>query len=84
MQEPASELIGEIRVFYNSLVRIGEALHGEADITLGARAVLEFLQNEGAQTVPRIADARRVTRQRIQSIVNELKGQRLVKSVNNP
>jgi DNA-binding MarR family transcriptional regulator len=84
MQHAAGELISEIRVFYNSLVRIGEDLHTDAGITLGARAVLEFLQNERAQTVPRIADARRVTRQRIQSIVNELKEQKLVKSVTNP
>lgn len=84
MPNPKTELISEIRVFYNTLVQVAEALHEDTDITLGARAVMEYLAGHGRQTVPQVARARRVTRQRIQTLVNELKSKNLVRTVNNP
>lgn len=84
MSDPSIELISEIRVFYNSLVNLGEQLHKESGITLGGRAVLEYLAREGSTTVPRIAESRRVSRQRIQALANELKSSGLVKTKINP
>jgi DNA-binding MarR family transcriptional regulator len=84
MPSSANDLLSEIRVFYNALVVIGEKVHEDSDITLGGRAVLEYVLLNGPQTVPRVAEARRVTRQRIQSIVNELKEKKLVEAIKNP
>ena len=51
---------------------------------MGMRGVLEFLDRNGNATVPQMARARRVTRQRIQILVNSLFELGLAKSVENP
>ena len=51
---------------------------------MGMRAVLEYLDRNGDATVPHIARARRVTRQRIQALVNALMTQDLVEAIDNP
>lgn len=84
MANAAEALIDEVRLFYHSIVQIGEALHAESGISMGMRGVLEYLDREGPATVPDIARARRVTRQRIQTLVNALARRRLVRSVPNP
>jgi DNA-binding MarR family transcriptional regulator len=61
-----------------------ERLHGDQPITLGMRAVLEFLSGHGAAPVPDIARSRHVTRQHIQVLVNELLALRLVSLDDNP
>ena len=84
MSNPAEQLFNEVRLFYQSLVQIGEQIHAGSNISLGMRAVLEYLERNGDATVPHMARARRVTRQRIQAIVNELLEVGLVKSIDNP
>jgi DNA-binding MarR family transcriptional regulator len=84
MAKPIEQLINEVRLFYQSLVQIGDELHGESNISMGMRAVLEYLDRNGDTTVPRIARARRVTRQRIQTLVNSLFQLDLAMSTNNP
>ncbi|MEQ8860977.1 MAG: helix-turn-helix domain-containing protein [Pseudomonadales bacterium] len=81
---PVSELVLEIRTFYNMLVERGEDLHAGSGVTLGMRAVLEVLDLRGAMTVPDLARDRRVTRQRIQALVNELLENKLVARRDNP
>jgi DNA-binding MarR family transcriptional regulator len=84
MSDPTETLINEVRLLYQSLVQIGERLHAGSQVSLGMRAVLEFLERNGPATVPTMARARRVTRQRIQTLVNALLGQALVETVTNP
>jgi len=71
-------------VLYHALVKIGEALHRDSTISLGMRAVLEYLARNGDETVPNIARARRVSRQRIQALANALLEQGLVRTAANP
>lgn len=84
MSDPLIDLINEVRVLYQSLLQMGEELHSGSNISMGMRAVLEYLDNRGDTTVPQIGRDRRVTRQRIQVLVDELRELKLVKSVPNP
>jgi len=84
MHTPIEALINEVRLLYQSLVQIGDELHAGSNISMGMRAVLEYLERNGDATVPHIARSRRVTRQRIQALVNALAQQRLVEAVTNP
>ena len=60
------------------------ALHDEADVSTGMRAVLETLTESGPMTVPDMARMRPVTRQHIQSLVNPLLELGYVETVPNP
>jgi DNA-binding MarR family transcriptional regulator len=84
MSESIDQLIYEVRVFYQSLLQIGDVLHEESGISMGMRAVMEYLLKRGPSTVPQIAKDRRVTRQRIQILVNQLIDQSLVDVKENP
>ena len=53
-------------------------------ITLGMRAILEFLSLNGPTSVPNIARSRRVTRQHIQVLVNDLLDEGCVELGANP
>jgi DNA-binding MarR family transcriptional regulator len=84
MDKPIEQLINEIRLLYQSLVKIGEEIHAGSNISMGMRAVLEFLDRNGDSTVPHMARQRRVTRQRIQILVNALLDRGLVQTRDNP
>lgn len=84
MDESFDELFHEVRLLYNVLVRTGEQLHDDSDMTLPRRAVLEHLLRVGPATVPAIARARHVSRQHIQAVVNPLLQEGLVERVDNP
>jgi DNA-binding MarR family transcriptional regulator len=77
-------LADEVRLNYHALVRLAGALHGRLKVTAPMRAVLEFLQARGPTPVPRIARSRGVSRQHIQTIVNELLDEGLVELRDNP
>lgn len=77
-------LADEVRLHYHALVRLAGALHGGLRVTPPMRAVLEFLQACGPTPVPRIARSRGVSRQHIQTIVNELLHEGLVELRDNP
>lgn len=66
------------------MVRFGEEIHADRHMSMGMRAVLEYLAREGNSTVPQMARARRVSRQRIQTLVNSLLSKGLVSKVENP
>ena len=80
----AEQLIEEVRLLWNTLVQRGDRLHQREELTMGMRAVLEFLRRNGPTAVPAIARARRVTRQHIQALVNPLLERGLVACVANP
>ena len=84
MPAPVEQLINEVRLLYQSLIQVGDEIHKGSNMSMGMRAVLEYLDRDGDATVPQIARARRVTRQRIQTLVNSLLKINLVKTINNP
>jgi DNA-binding MarR family transcriptional regulator len=84
MSKPTEQLFNEVRLLYQSLVQVSEQIHKGSNISLGMRAVLEYLDRNGDATVPYMARARRVTRQRIQTLVNHLLELDLVISTTNP
>jgi len=85
MQQTALEaLLNEVRLLYQSMVQMGEHIHEDVPVSMGMRAVLEYLAREGEATVPQMARARRVTRQRIQSLVDNLLAIGLVVRRENP
>lgn len=77
-------LVDEVRLLWNALVRRGEALHRREPLSMGMRAVLEFLRAHGPGSVPAVARRRGVSRQHIQVLANALLAQGLVEAVANP
>jgi DNA-binding MarR family transcriptional regulator len=77
-------VIDEVRLLWNALVQYGDRLHEAEAVTMGMRAVLEFLSKNGPMTVPNIARARRVSRQLIQGFVNDLIKFGFVRTAPNP
>jgi DNA-binding MarR family transcriptional regulator len=84
MPNPLDELFDQVRLLWHVLVQTTERLHEGEPVTLGMRAVLEFLARYGPTAVPEIARSRQVTRQHIQALVNELLELRLVSLDDNP
>ena len=82
--KPVEQLINEVRLLYQSLVQFGDAIHAGSNVSMGMRAVMEYLDRNGDATVPQVARARRVSRQRIQTLVNPLLERGLVESISNP
>jgi len=78
------ELLDQVRLLWHVMVQAAERLHEDEPITLGMRAVLEYLARNGPMAVPGVARSRHVTRQHIQTIVNELLKLRLVALDDNP
>ena len=76
--------IGEIRKCFQHLRALADALHGDLGINASMRAVLEFLTEHSAMTVPGIAREKTVSRQHIQTIVDQLLAARLVELRVNP
>jgi DNA-binding MarR family transcriptional regulator len=83
-REAVELLIDEVRLLWNALVRRGEQLHEGESLTMGLRAILEFLLRHGPETVPRIARRRGVSRQHVQTLMNPLLDRKLVKATDNP
>jgi DNA-binding MarR family transcriptional regulator len=84
MTNEIEALLNEVRLLYHRIVQVGEQLHADESVTLGMRAVLEFIMRHGPTTVPDIARSRSVTRQHIQILVNDLLEQDLVVLEDNP
>ena len=84
MAHEVETLLDEVRLLYHRMVQIGEAIHRDEPVTLGMRAVMEFLLRKGPTTVPNIARSRYVTRQHIQTLVNALRASDFVTLEDNP
>ncbi len=78
------ELSDEVRLLFHSMAQLADAVHDERAVNAPMRAVLEYLDRNGDATVPRMAQARRVSRQHIQVIVNDLADAGLVALHDNP
>jgi DNA-binding MarR family transcriptional regulator len=70
-------------LFYRGGV-VAKEVHGKGKFSGGLRGVLFDLDHHGPQTVPQMARARPVSRQHMQSHVNELLGEGLVELIDNP
>jgi len=84
MSHPLDELLDQARLLWHVMVQAAERLHEGEPVTLGMRAVLEFLARNGPTAVPGIARSRQVTRQHIQALVSDLIELRLVSLDENP
>ena len=86
MAEPkiAEELLDEVRLLFHVGTEAAERLHAEESVGASLRAVLEHLTHHAPTTVPAIARSRRVSRQHIQVLVNELLELGLVRLEDNP
>jgi DNA-binding MarR family transcriptional regulator len=82
---PAFEdLIDETTALFHLLHAVAAQLHGGGELTAGRRGILRGLDRFGPQTVAQMARARPVSRQYIQSLVNELESEDLVETIENP
>jgi DNA-binding MarR family transcriptional regulator len=81
--EALRRLTDEVRTTFHFLADLVEVLH-DGVLSPGERAVLEFVHRHGPTTVPDIARARGVTRQHIQTLVNDLHVRALVETRDNP
>ncbi len=78
-----TDLVDEVRLLFHSMSRLVDVVHA-GQVSAPGRAVLEYLVHNGDTTVPRIAEARGVSRQHIQAIVNELIDNELIVLRDNP
>ncbi|MCH8541123.1 MAG: MarR family transcriptional regulator [Opitutales bacterium] len=78
------ELYEEIRKMHNRLRWLGDHIHRADGQTSAKRSLLWSLHEEGSATVPQLAAERLVSRQIIQTQVNLLLTEGLVKFVPNP
>ena len=74
----------QIRTLFQRLRQIGDAVHADIGVTASLRALLEWLSENGSQTVPQIAAAKSVSRQHVQTVADELAGMGLVEFRANP
>lgn len=77
-------IIDEVRSLFHELRAVAQDLHGGSSLAGGRRGVLLNLLQDGDQTVPQLAQRRPVSRQHIQTLVNELMQQKLVDRKPNP
>ncbi len=82
--EPLTRLVREIRTSFNLLRALAEQLSADLGINPSMRAVLEGLASGEGRTVPDLARERGVSRQHIQTVMNALLEQGLVRAVENP
>ncbi len=78
------QLIWQTRRLFQRLRSTSEELLEGSGINASHRAVLEFLHLKQPQTVPGIANEKSVSRQHIQTVVNDLLGLGLIHSIENP
>jgi DNA-binding MarR family transcriptional regulator len=63
---------------------LGDKMHADIGITAGMRGLMSSLGGEMGRTVPELARERSVSRQHIQSVINELLAAGLAVAVRNP
>ena len=78
------ELLDEVRLLFHRAAQTVEELHRSEGVTAGERALLESLLRGGPAPVAELARRRHVTRQHVQTLVNELLARELVLAADNP
>ena len=77
-------LIRDVRALFQDLKAFSDRLYAPLGINASQRSVLEFLTENGPNTVPDIARVKNVTRQHIQKIVDQLVLSGFVEAQENP
>jgi DNA-binding MarR family transcriptional regulator len=77
-------LVEETVALFRELRGVAAELHGEGRLSGGHRGVVAELDRRGPRTVPQMARARSVTRQHLQTHVNELVSLGAVELIENP
>jgi DNA-binding MarR family transcriptional regulator len=78
------ELLDEVRLLFHRAAQTAEELHRSEGVTAGERALLESLLRGGPAPVADLGRRRHVTRQHIQTLVNDLLARELVVAADNP
>ncbi|MDT8446437.1 MAG: MarR family transcriptional regulator [bacterium] len=76
-------LVAEAVSLFHELKSLTQKVHGEDEATAARRGVMRSLMLDGPRTVPQLARNRKVTRQSIQQVVNQLKERGLVSTETN-
>jgi len=76
-------LANSVRRTYNSLRHTTDQIHAETGISAPKRTLLMDLYREGPVTVPALAASRFISRQIIQTQINDLKKEKLVEAKPN-
>lgn len=69
---------------FHRMAATAEDIHRQGALSGGRRGILRGLKRAGPQTVPQMARIRPVSRQHIQTLVNDLADEGLVEFVENP
>ena len=77
-------LFDETVALYHRLTAAARQIHQQGELSAGRRGILRSLDRLGPQTVPQMARARPVSRQLIQTLVNQLAQEGFVEPVDNP
>ena len=77
-------LINETSMFFHRLKIVAEEVHHQGEMSGALRSLLRSLDKHGEQTVPQLARDRSVTRQHIQTLVNQLVDAGYIELVENP
>jgi DNA-binding MarR family transcriptional regulator len=77
-------LIGEVRRTFRLLAGLSDKMLEKRGLTASLRAILEFVAENGLSPVPRMAKAKSMKRQSVQSLVDRLQKLGLVETVPNP
>lgn len=83
-QPDLAPFVGRIPRLYSLLKAVGEDMHADIGVTASMRAVMVLLAAVGDHTVPELARERGVSRQHIQSVINELLAAGLAATTRNP
>jgi len=71
-------------LFHHSLKEAAKHVHGKGELSDPRRSIVMSLHRFGPQTVPKMAQERKVSRQNIQKIVNVLLENKFVEFSDNP
>jgi DNA-binding MarR family transcriptional regulator len=83
-QETLDTFTFEVALLFFRMRHAATEYLGQGNHSSGRRSLIKSLGAQGAQTVPQMANARTVSRQHIQRIVDELRREGLVERIPNP
>ncbi|MCP4896624.1 MAG: MarR family transcriptional regulator [bacterium] len=84
IQQEVDVFTREVALLYFRMKVAAQQYLGQGRHSTGRRGLLKSLGEEGPQTVPQMARVRAVSRQHIQTVVNELRRDGLAKTKDNP
>ena len=83
-QPDLAPIVGRIPRLYSLLKVLRDEMHADVGVSAGMRSVMSSLTAVAGRTVPELAREQGVSRQHIQSLVNELVAAQLAAPLRNP